>query len=90
MQIILQLKSIGGGGGISSITKSQEKVSKLLFQWFSDNHIKSNEDKCHFLSSASKHKFNFKLNVKDHLESICKKLKCQIKCIDQILRNRKW
>lgn len=50
------------------------------------NHIKGNEDKYHFLLSASKNvalqiqkRFNFKLSFKDHVESLCEKSQCQIK-----------
>ena len=30
-----------------------ENVSKTLFQWFSDNQMKANPDKCHFLCSSN-------------------------------------
>ena len=32
----------------------------LLFQWFSDNHMKANEDKCHILLSSNE---NLLVNV---------------------------
>ena len=31
-----------------------QNASKTLFQWFSDNQMKSNPDKCNFISSTSK------------------------------------
>ena len=36
-----------------SIVKLQN-ASKTLFQWFSDNQMKANPDKCHFICSTSK------------------------------------
>ena len=35
---------------ISSIIESLEKASNLLFQWFSDNRMKTNEENCHWAS----------------------------------------
>ena len=34
------------------VIKSLEKDSIKLFQWFSDNQMKTNHDKCHFLVSG--------------------------------------
>ena len=30
-----------------------EEASKTLFQWFKDNQMKANLDKCHFISSSN-------------------------------------
>ena len=35
------------GKNISLIIEPLEKASDLLFQWFSDNHVKANEGNCH-------------------------------------------
>ena len=37
------------GENTSATIESLKKASALLFQWFSDNHIKANEDKCQVL-----------------------------------------
>ena len=31
-----------------------ENAAKTLFQWFSDNQVKANPDKCHFLCSSNR------------------------------------
>ena len=38
------------GENISLTIEPLEKASDLLFQWFSDNHMKNNEAKYHWLS----------------------------------------
>ena len=40
------------GDNIESTVRQLEKAAKLLFQWFSDNQMKVNEDKCHVLIST--------------------------------------
>ena len=37
-------------GNISSTIEPLQKASDLLFQWLSDNHMKTNEEKYHWLS----------------------------------------
>ena len=37
------------GDNLESVIKQLEQATKLLFQWFSDNQMKGNEDKCHAL-----------------------------------------
>ena len=37
------------GKNISSTIESSEKTYDVLFQWFSDNHMKANENKFHVL-----------------------------------------
>ena len=37
---------------LDEVIKSLEKDSIKLFQWFSDNHLKANHDKCHLLVSG--------------------------------------
>ena len=39
---------------IRSVFKSLENTSVELFEWFSDNEMKANRDKCHFITSESK------------------------------------
>ena len=39
------------GNSIEKIQKL-EKAVKTLFQWFSDNQMKANPDKCHFLCNS--------------------------------------
>ena len=40
-------------GDINGIITSLEKASKALFEWFENNWLKSNADKCHLLVSSS-------------------------------------
>ena len=37
---------------LDEVIKSLEKDSIKLFQWFSDNQMKANHDKCHLLVSG--------------------------------------
>ena len=39
--------------GINGVITSLEKASKVLFEWFENNLLKSNADKCHLLVSSS-------------------------------------
>ena len=40
------------GDNIESTVRQLEQAARLLFQWFSDNQMKGNEDKCHVLIST--------------------------------------
>ena len=39
---------------IEELIVKLQNASKTLFQWFSDNQLKSNQDKCNFIWSTSK------------------------------------
>ena len=41
------------GDNISSVVKLLEEVACAIFQWFKDNEMKANADKCHVLLSTS-------------------------------------
>ena len=41
------------GDNISSVVKFLEEVACAIFQWFKDNEMKANADKCHASLSAS-------------------------------------
>ena len=41
------------GENISSVVKLLEEVACAIFQWFKDNEMKANADKCHVLLSTS-------------------------------------
>ena len=41
------------GDNISSVVKFLKEVDCAIFQWFKDNEMKANADKCHVLLSAS-------------------------------------
>ena len=41
------------GNSIEEVIQELENASKTLFQWFSDNQIKTNPDRCHFLCTSS-------------------------------------
>ena len=42
------------GNNIEELIVKQQNASKTLFQWFSDNQLKSNQDKCNLTCSTSK------------------------------------
>ena len=42
------------GTNIEGLTVKLQNASKTLFQWFSDNQMKSNPHKCNFICSTSK------------------------------------
>ena len=58
---------------IRSVIKSLENASVELFEWFSDNHMKGNPDKCHFITSERK---DLVINVENNqiTKNECKKL----------------
>ena len=58
---------------IRSVIKSLENTSVELFEWFSDNQMKANPDKCHFITSESK---DLVINVENNqiTNSKCEKL----------------
>ena len=39
---------------IQKAIQKLENVAKMLFHWFSDNQMKANPDKCHFLWSSNR------------------------------------
>ena len=41
------------GNSIEEVIQKLENAAKTLFQWFSDNQMKANPDKCHFLYSTN-------------------------------------
>ena len=61
------------GDKLESVIKELEQPAKLLFQWFSDNQIKGNEDKCHILIST-KEKVCVNIDTTQIINSKCEKL----------------
>ena len=41
------------GNSIEEVIQKLENAAKTLFQWFSDNQMKANSDKCHFLCNSN-------------------------------------
>ena len=41
------------GNSVEEVIQKLESAAKTLFQWFSDNQMKANPDKCHFLCSSN-------------------------------------
>ena len=41
------------GGDLGDVILKLQNASKTLFKWFSDNEMKANPDKCHFICSPS-------------------------------------
>ena len=58
---------------ISGVITSLEKASKLLFEWFKNNLLKGNADKCHLLVSSSD-AVNLRVSEYDIKNSKCEKL----------------
>ena len=61
------------GDKIESTVKQHEQATKLLFQWFSDNQMKGNEDKCHVLIST-KENVCVNIGATQITNSACEKL----------------
>ena len=60
------------GDDLNVILKLQN-ASKTLFKWFSDNQMKANPDKCHFICSSSV-KTSIMIENKQIRNSSCEKL----------------
>ena len=58
---------------INGVIKSLEKASKALFEWFENNLLKSNANKCHLLVSSSD-AVNLRVSEYDIKNSECEKL----------------
>ena len=41
------------GNSMEEVIQKLENAAKTLFQWFSDNQMKANPDKCHFLCNSN-------------------------------------
>ena len=41
------------GNSIEEVIQKLENAAKTLFQWFSDNQMKANPDKCYFLRNSN-------------------------------------
>ena len=41
------------GNSIEEVIQKLENAAQTFFQWFSDNKMKANPDKCHFLCNSS-------------------------------------
>ena len=41
------------GNSVKEVIQKLENTAKTLFQWFSDNQMKANSDKCHFLCNSN-------------------------------------
>ena len=55
------------GKDLDDVISKLQNASKTLFQWFSDNQMKPNPDKCHFIRSS-----NIKVNISIENQNICK------------------
>ena len=42
------------GNSMEEVIQKLENTAKTLFQWFSNNQIKANSDKCHFLCNSNR------------------------------------
>lgn len=50
---------------MDALLDALEKDTKILIQWFCNNYLKLNADKCHLL--ISNHKKSIKINVEDEI-----------------------
>ena len=41
------------GNSIEEVIQKLENAAKTLFQWFNDNQMEANPDKCHFLCNLN-------------------------------------
>ena len=41
------------GNSVEEVIQKLENAEQTLFQWFSDNQMKANPDKCHFLCNSN-------------------------------------
>ena len=55
-----------GSKNIEDVIIKLQNVSLSLFQWFYDNQMKANPDKCHFICST-----HGKVNITDEHQKIC-------------------
>ena len=60
-------------GYINDVVTSLKKLSKALFEWFKNNLLKSNGDKCHVFVSSSENA-NIWVDENDVRKSECEKL----------------
>ena len=58
---------------IEDVTRILENDSFNLFKWFSDNMMKANKDKCHFIVSSNEH-VSMELDNIEIEKSNCKRL----------------
>ena len=58
---------------IEDVTRILENDSFNLFRWFSDNMMKANKDKCHFIVSSNEH-VSMELDNIEIEKSNCKRL----------------
>ena len=65
---------------IQDVIFKLKNSSKILFQWFTDNQMKANPDKYHFIGSINDTvnlilgmKFDYELTFNAHIDDIVKK-----------------
>ena len=56
------------GNSVGEVIQKLENAEQTLFQWFSDNQMKANPDKCHFLCN-----FNSEVSLTIETQKIKKK-----------------
>ena len=64
---------------IKNIIASLEEATNALFDWFDNNRLKVNPDKCHALVCTNKH-LNMKVCDFTIGNSVCEKLLCKNRC----------
>ena len=61
------------GDALNDVILKLQNASKTLFEWFNDNQMKANSDKCHFICSSSV-KTSIMIENKQLRDSSCEKL----------------
>ena len=85
------------GNSIEEVIQKLKNAAKTLFQWFSDNQMKANPDKCHFLCNSNSEvsltietqkiknsKFERLLGIKSRSKNICQKVGQKLNAISRI------
>ena len=85
---------------VDNLVTSLEQASNDLLEWFKNNLLKSNADKCHLLVIMNKDgfkldqsdtekllvaKFDKKLTIDDHISNICKKSGRKISALARVM-----
>ena len=66
---------------LKNIVKLLEENADKLFDWFSNNYLKANPDRCHLLVNTTG---NFRISVDDHVASLCKKASQKLNALTRV------
>ena len=78
---------------LDNVISNLEKSTNSLLNWFRENHMKANADKCHLLVSSNENsteekllgvKFDSNLSFENHVTSLCKKASQKLHALARI------